>query len=297
MDTIRAIVKTLRLPFLVLTPVCVFLGLGTALQTYARIDVLSVLLALLGAISAHISANTFNEYYDYHSGLDSKTNRTPFSGGSGALPETPKLADAVFVVAVCSLAITILIGIYFVYLHGVSILPLGLVGVVIVTTYTQWINRFPLLCLIAPGLGFGPLMVVGTHFVLTGEYSGLALTVSLVPFFLVNNLLLLNQYPDLQADLSVGRNHFPVAFGTTRSNIVYGVFMIAGYLTIIIGVAADYLPKTSLIALISLIAATVALFGAIRYATNVNKLIPYLGMNVAVAVLTPLLLGVALIID
>jgi len=44
------------------------------------------MLALLGAFLAHVSVNTLNEYYDFKSGLDLETIRTPFSGGSGALP-------------------------------------------------------------------------------------------------------------------------------------------------------------------------------------------------------------------
>ncbi len=42
------------------------------------------MLALLGAFLAHISVNTLNEYFDFKSGLDLETIKTPFSGGSGA---------------------------------------------------------------------------------------------------------------------------------------------------------------------------------------------------------------------
>lgn len=41
-------------------------------------------------------------------------------------------------------------------------------------------------------------MVMGTHFALTGEYSATAGLASLVPFFLVSDLLLLNQFPDVE---------------------------------------------------------------------------------------------------
>jgi 1,4-dihydroxy-2-naphthoate octaprenyltransferase len=291
-----SVLKTIRFPFLILTPVSVFLGLSTALQSGSSVNPVYFILVLLGAVAAHISVNTFNEYYDFKSGLDSITARTPFSGGSGALPVAPNAAGAVFFLAVATMATTILVGLYFVYLRGPSVLPIGLAGVVIVVTYTQWINRHPFLCLIAPGLGIGTLMVVGTHLILTGGYSSTALIVSLVPFFLVNNILLLNQYPDINADKHVGRKNIPIAFGTATSNLVYGLFILAAYATVALGVVFESLPRLSLIGLIPAALALTALVGALRHATNVEKLIPYLAMNVAAAVLTPVLLGVSLII-
>jgi 1,4-dihydroxy-2-naphthoate octaprenyltransferase len=86
-----------------------------------------------------------------------------------------------------------------------------------------------MVCLIAPGPGFGVLTVVGTKVLLTGTYEPLSWLVSLVPFFLFNNLLLLNQYPDVEADASVGRRHFPIAYRVRASNIVYAVFAVAAY--------------------------------------------------------------------
>jgi 1,4-dihydroxy-2-naphthoate polyprenyltransferase len=50
-------------------------------------------------------------------------------------------------------------------------------------------------------------MVMGTDFVLTGEYSWTAFIASLVPFFLVSDLLLLNQFPDALPDQRIGRKN------------------------------------------------------------------------------------------
>jgi hypothetical protein len=55
-----------------------------------------VLLIFIGALFAHISVNTLNEYFDFKSGLDLTANKTPFSGGSGALPNTPDVAGVSF---------------------------------------------------------------------------------------------------------------------------------------------------------------------------------------------------------
>lgn len=286
----------MRLPFLLLTPVCVFLGFATAVHSGAEIDTTIFLLVFTGAVCAHISVNTFNEYLDFRSGLDLVTKKTPFSGGSGALPDNPQAANTVLIVAITTLLITILIGLYFIYLRGPAILPLGLLGVTIILFYTGWINRHPFLCLLAPGLGFGPLMVTGTHFVLTGHYSWQALIVSLVPLFLVSNLLLLNQYPDIEADKSAGRKHFPITFGTGISNWIYAGFISLSYLTILVAVATSLLPKLSLISLLTIMATVPTLIGVFKYANNVPKLVPYLGLNVVATLLTPTLLWVSLLV-
>jgi 1,4-dihydroxy-2-naphthoate octaprenyltransferase len=251
-------------------------------------------LALLGGLLAHVSANALNEYFDFRSGLDFATTRTQFSGGSGALPRNPGMAGAVLAVGTASLVATVLIGGFFVWKYGSGIVPLGLVGLVLIVSYSGWINRHPLLCLIAPGLGFGFLMVVGTQYVLQGEYAPMSWLVAVVPFFLVNNLLLLNQYPDIQADLSVGRNHFPIAFGVNCSNTAYALFALATTVSIVIYVMAGYLPVLSLIALLPMPLAFFSLYGAIRHGKNIAKFPHYLGANVAVTILTPLLLGLSI---
>jgi 1,4-dihydroxy-2-naphthoate octaprenyltransferase len=213
MDRIKLLLGPMRAPFLILTPACVLLGLGTAVWTTGRVNWLHFAMALVGAVCAHISVNAFNEYFDFKSGLDARTQRTPFSGGSGTLQAREDMARPALAMAWTALAITALIGVCFVFLRGPAILPLGILGLLVILAYTPWLTRSPFLCLIAPGLGFGPLMVMGVHFALTGAYSWTAFVASLVPFFLVSDLLLLNQFPDVEADRGVGRRHFPILVG------------------------------------------------------------------------------------
>ncbi len=286
----------MRLPFLVLTPACVFLGLAAAVWTNAEINWLHFALLLVGAVCAHISVNTFNEYFDYKSGLDSKTQRTPFSGGSGTLQARPEAARLALITAWSTFAVTALIGLYFGWLRGPSILLLGTLGLFIVITYTPWLTRNPFLCLIAPGLGFGPLMVMSVAFALTGRYSWTALAVSLIPFFLVSDLLLLNQFPDVEADRSVGRRHIPILFGRKRASLVYNLFLLGAYLTVVAGVTFEVLPPVSLLGLISAVIAVPAGFRAFRHADDLPGLAPALGLNVLVNLATPLLVGIGLLI-
>jgi 1,4-dihydroxy-2-naphthoate octaprenyltransferase len=292
---LKALVQSTRPSFLVLTPVCVFLGLSTTLASQAVVDTGLLVLVLIGALFAHVSVNALNEYLDFTNGLDLKTMRTAFSGGSGTLPGHPELARPVLVLGLASLAVTLIVGAYLIWEHSVPLLGLGLSGVLLIVTYTRWLNRSPLLCLIAPGLGFGVLMVVGTHVALTGTYSPLAWLVSLVPFFLVNNLLLLNQYPDRDADASVGRRHFPITFGIGKSNLAYGAFVIAAYATIVLLIIGQYIPRLGVVALIPAAFSLFSLSGAVQYKLRIGAYPRYLASNVAAAVLTPLLLGFSIL--
>jgi len=286
----------MRVPFLVLAPACVFLGVGSAAWSSGSLNALYVILALIGGVCSHISVNALNEYFDFKSGLDLHTQRTPFSGGSGTLPARPELANTALVTGLVTLGITALIGIYFWVVRGWGILPLGLLGLVVIVTYTVWLNRSPLLCLIAPGIGFGTLMVMATDYVLSGRYSWTAFFASLVPFFLVSNLLLLNQFPDVEADRRVGRRHLPIVIGRRASAVVYIAFLVCTYLTMIVGVALRLMPGWCLLGLATLVIAVPVMRNVYRNADRLELLIPSLGMNVLIVLLTPVLTGIGFLI-
>lgn len=296
MAEIKFILGPMRLPFLILTPACVALGFGTALWTQGAVSAFQVTMVLVGAIAAHISVNAFNEYFDFKSGLDFHTRRTPFSGGSGTLPANPHMAKHALTIAIVTFSIVVSIGLYLLIVRGPALLPIGALGLLLLIFYTPWIAHYPYLCLVAPGLGFGPFMVIGTHVALTGSYSWSALVASLIPFFLVSNLLLLNQFPDVEADRNVGRRHLPIVIGRRASSLLYVGFLVMAYLVLIWGVYSQYLPKASLIGLATAVLAVPVSIGAYRYADNVAKLIPSMGLNVAINIFTPVLVSIGLII-
>jgi len=289
-----AILGPMRLPFLILTPACILLGAATAVWSGNELNFGYLLLALAGGLAAHISVNALNEYDDFKSGLDLKTQPTPFSGGSGTLPQYPGKAHVALITGLTALAVTILIGVYFIKTRGWGLLPLGIVGVVNVVAYTKFATRRPVLCLIAPGLGFGPLMVMGTDFILSGSYSWTSLLASLVPFFLVSDLLLLNQFPDVEPDRSIGRRHIPILWGRKTAAQIYALFLAAAFITVIIGYVLKLFPGLSLISLAMVVIAVPTVRGAAKYADNITQLIPYMGKNVVINILTPVLLAIGL---
>jgi 1,4-dihydroxy-2-naphthoate octaprenyltransferase len=294
MAEFKYLVGPARPSFLLLTPACVALGWGTAVYTNHHIEIFEIILVLVGALCAHIAVNAFNEYFDFKSGLDFVTKRTPFSGGSGSLPARPELAGFTLITATISLAIVLIIGIYFLVVRGPQILLFSLGGSAIILAYSLYFVKKPLGCLVAPGLGFGTLMVTGTHFALTGELSLTPLIISMVPFFLVSNLLLLNQFPDVEPDRQFGRSHYPIVIGRKASSLIYGTFLLLSYISIIIGILCGVLPVGTALGCVTLLFAVPAFIGAYRYADDQKKLVPFMGLNVVINILTPLLITAGL---
>jgi 1,4-dihydroxy-2-naphthoate octaprenyltransferase len=295
MSNIKYFLGWIRLPFLVLAPVCVLAGIAGAYWTASSgFSALPIFLTFVGGVAAHVSVNSLNEYFDFRSGLDFKTQRTPFSGGSGTLPTNPEKARGALVTGLASLALAGLIGLYFTWQQGLWMLPLGVLGIIVILTYTPWLNRNVWLCLVAPGLGFGTLMVMGTYFALKGEYSWTSFFISLTPFFLVSNLLLLNQFPDVEADRSIGRRTLPIQAGRKIAAVVYIVFLGLTYLSTIIGVALGFLPVWALLELAALIVAVPLAIRVYRFADQIDQLIPAMGLNVIVNLLSPVLLAIGL---
>lgn len=288
-----SVIESARPPFLLLTLPTVFLGWSVSASD---ISVLNLSLVLLAALAAHVCVNTLNEYFDFKSGLDARTSRTPFSGGSGALPSNPEAARSVLILSLVALVVVVLVGFYFVQLRGWRLLLLGLLGLGIVLAYTPWLNRSPVLCLLAPGLAFGPVMVVGTTIALTGEASMSAWWVSIVSFLLVSNLLLLNQFPDVEADRSAGRHHLLIAHGRQRGVQIYGLFLLLAVAVVVSGVALSLLPVLALVALLPLLLGLARVPGIARHVKDSGSLVPYMGVNVGITLLTPVLLGTALLL-
>ncbi len=285
------IIAASRPRFLVLTPCCLMPAVAFVIAEGVAISCLNLILIFIVALAAHMSVNLFNEWEDFTSGLDLHTQRTPFSGGSGTLPAYPEMADAVRVAAIISLLATIAIGLFLVGIGGRYLALIGLLGVGLIYFYTSKITHHAWLCLIAPGLAFGPLMMGGAYMVLGGQ-GGLAVSVvSLIVFFLVNNLLLLNQFPDLEADKRFGRIHLPILIGRQNAAWVFVCFLVAAYLVLLTGVWLKVLPVYSLLGGLTVLMAVPAANKVLQHAEHVELLKPAMALNVAITLATPVLIA------
>jgi len=283
-----------RPQFLLLSVVLAFLGTSMAWH-YDRVFNLGyALLAFVGLLLIHISVNVLNDYFDYRSGIDLETKRTPFSGGSGILPAALLRPGQVLWFGLVSLLLTVPIGVYFVITRGWLLLPLLLVAAICVLLYTPFILklRWPEW---APGVGLGALPVLGMYFVQTATYTLPAIVASIPSGILVHNLLLLNEFPDVEADAKAGRKTLPITAGKARAGIVYSVLTIVVYLWIIGGVVAGQMPAFSLIALLTLPLAIKAIQGALK-SQEMDRLVPAMANNVLVVLVTQLLLGIGYIL-
>ncbi len=196
--------------------------------------------------------------------------------------------------ALATAGLTIVAGVYLLGQTGPAILPIGVLGLLLVFLYTDILNRHPVACLIAPGLGIW-LIVIGTVVALTGSYDLSAMLIALVPFLLTNNLLLLNQFPDIDADMRVGRRHLPIAYGPRTASQVYLVSAVSAYFAVLLLVMTSELARLALLALLTLPMALIAWSGARQHQKLIGRFTMYLALNVLAALLTPLLLGLALV--
>ncbi len=299
---ILTVIKSMRPPFLVLAPICALLGIAMASALHDSLNILHVVLAIVGGIAAHISANAFNEYFDFKSGLDTLTEKTPFSGGSGSLPDNPGALGLVLISAVISLLITCAIGLYLLLSVSQYLLPIGVVGVVVIIAYTQYINKNPWLCLIAPGLAFGPLFVFGSYIsVVKAEWVSQTAVLqvfwaSLLPFFLVNNLLLLNQLPDVEADRQVGRRTLPIGYGKPLALNVYLLFWMLAVGVVVLSPLVFGCSLFILLALLPLALGLKVFIGVKESQFRLDKMIPFLGQNVVCTLVSTLIFALALLL-
>lgn len=291
---IATLLKSIRVPFLILAPVCVYLASSLVVYEKTNLSFMVLVLALIAGLFAQISVNALNEYLDFTSGLDAMTKRTPFSGGSGALIEVPQMKNWVLYVALLSLLVTFAIGLFFFYFRGPLIVVYGIAGIFLILAYTRWINKSALACLVAPGLGFGVIMVTGCHFALSGTHTPGAFFAGLIVFFLTNNLLLLNQFPDIDADRKVGRNHWPIRYGVASASKIYGIFSILSALLILIAVIFQFFPPLTSLALLPVIACIFCFNGSKKYGQDLGSHPIYLAVNTVVTLLTPVLIATVL---
>lgn len=136
----KGIVTVIRIPFLILALILSILGAAVAWYEFrlfgSPFNLGYAVLATFGLLVAHAAVNIFNDYFDARSGLDYKTRRTPFSGGSGAAPEGLLTVSEVFWLGIICLLILIPIALFFVLKSGWMLLPLLVLAAILIIFYT-----------------------------------------------------------------------------------------------------------------------------------------------------------------
>ena len=282
-----------RPQFLILS---VVLGLtGTCIAWYdGFFNIWEAVLATIGLILTHMSVNTLNDYFDYKSGIDKVTNITPFSGGSGMIRAGRLTQREVMWVGIVTLLLAVPVGGYFILTKGWLLLPLLIVAAFCVVLYSPLILKchWPEW---SPGLGLGILPVLGMYFSQSGVYTWHALIASVPSGFLVHNLLLLNEFPDVEADKVNNRKTLPITLGGKGAAIFYTVVTLLVYVWVVGAVILKARPVFTLLALLTLPIAIKAIRGSFHY-NEMDKLVPAMASNVMVVLLTQVLIGIGYIL-
>ena len=269
--------------------------LGTCIAWYdGAFHLGDAILAGIGLMLAHASCNALNDYFDYESGVDKATNVTPFSGGSGLIKQGKLTPREVFWFGTICLLVDVPIGLYFCVTKGWLLLPLLIVAAFCVVFYSPALLKgyWPEW---SPGLGLGILPVLGMYFSQTGAYTWHALVASIPSGFLVHNLLLLNEFPDIEADKIGKRKTLPLTMGRRGAAIFYSTFMVLSYVWLVGSVIFKAMPAFTLLGLLAMPLAFKAIQGSFQN-EDMSKLMPAMASNVMTVLLTQLFMAIGYIL-
>ncbi len=307
-NSVKVWMAQIRAPFLILAVFLVVIGLAFSIKYPHASDQsfnwLHAVMLVLGVLLSHISVNLFNEYSDFKTRIDFNTNKTPFSGGSGMITSGNTRPESVRTVGILTLLISGAVGVYFAIVSHWIVLVFAATGAFSVLFYTNFLSKRILGELFA-GLALGTLVVLGTYVAMTsspemalkGLFPKEVIWISIPPGILTSLLLLINQFPDVEADKAGGRRHLLIRFGWKGASYIYtsGIFATFAIIVLmpIIGISSPWI----YLALLPLPLGVKAAVTAIRHGNDTGKLVPALGSNVITVLATDLLLAVAVFIE
>jgi 1,4-dihydroxy-2-naphthoate octaprenyltransferase len=280
-----------RANFLPLSVVIVFAGLAAAFYSRHVVNVFDALLVLVAALLTHASVNAFNNYFDFRSGIDQRTTKTPFSGGVETLVRGGMSPSSAFIVAAVALMGAASVGFYFLTHLFAVLLPIFVYGAIVIVLYTPVLARIHGVSEVVAGSGFG-LMGLGTYITQTGTIDGPGLAVFVPVTILVAMLLFLNEFPDAEVDRTAGRRHLVILLGKKKAAAVYVACLVATYFSIVLSVLVNYSPPLVLLSLATIPIAYKAGRIALKNYDQTPALIPAQGSNVLMILFTILLVGV-----
>lgn len=293
MATVKAFLGVIRTPFLLLPLTLVASGAAAGAWDGA-FSWPRTLVALVGLVALHAAVNALNEASDMRRGIDLHTERTPFSGGSGTLPSGAMRESTAWRIGFAAFGVGAICGIWFLYEVGWTLVPLFAAGAVCVLGYTDFLARRGV-GEIAAGLGLGALPVAGAAMVQDGTLGPAAIAVSVPAFLMTFNLLLLNEFPDEQADREGGRRNLVILLGRRSAARFYALAVVLTPVSIVAAVIMDVLPVLAVLGAIPSFFLVLPLWWAFK---SPDRPVPILalGINVAWNLATNATLAVTLVV-
>ena len=232
--------KALRVPFLAGSLVPVIIGAAYALSS-KTFSFWLLMLCAVGIIGLHLGANLLNDYFDARGSDPINIRVTPFSGGSRAIQDGELAPRMVLFMALFFFAIGFTVGIWLICLNRPLVIPIGLLGL-----GAGWAYSAPPLQLMSRGWGeaviffaFGPLVTLGTYYVMSGSLSWPAFAIGVPQGFFITGVIWINQFPDYEADRSANKRNLVVKLRPGYSRHLYCVIMSMAFVFVffLIGVA------------------------------------------------------------
>ncbi len=275
---VRIILRTLRAEFFPASMIPVALGAVLAFNRTGRWDGGLFAWSLLGVVGLNAAANVANDFFDCRSGNDAinKTYIRPFSGGSRTVQDGLITPRGLIILALCGLAPALVAGVVLLVRTGWPVLWLGCAGMLLGYFYTAPPIRLAARGLgeVAVGLAFGALPTAGSYFVQTGAWSWTPVWMSLTPSILIVAVLVVNQFPDYEADMAVGKNNWVIRLGRRRAAGLYAALMAAWPVALVLTVWPGGAPKPILWALSGLCLAIPATWVLFSHKDHPEKLVP-----------------------
>lgn len=194
------------------------------------IEAWPVFICLVFALLIQIATNMANDYFDYIRGADTEERLGP-----ERLVSSGKIQPKVMLkVSVGLFALAFFVGLTMVSYRGSEMLVVGILAIVFGYAYTG--GPYPLAY---HGLGdvfvvvfFGLVATVGTYYVILGEVTSPVFLLGLPLGLLANNILVVNNYRDLEADEAAGKRTLVVRFGRKFARVQYVCQLMAAYLCV-----------------------------------------------------------------
>ncbi|MEJ5285878.1 MAG: hypothetical protein CH6_2897 [Candidatus Kapaibacterium sp.] len=204
---------------------------------------------LIAAVLFHIGANMVSDYYDFKYGVDAEDT----FGGSGVLVEKLLQPKQVLRGGLLAFLIGFLLGLILVYVRGYQVLLMGLGGLFCGLFYTLSKKGLKYIALgdLAVFVAFGPLLVIGSYFSLTGTYDWNTFLISLPIGFLVVAILHANNTRDIFNDSRVKIKTLPMILGLKGSKIGYYFLIFGAYVLTVVLVSIGLLSPIALIVFLS----------------------------------------------
>jgi 1,4-dihydroxy-2-naphthoate octaprenyltransferase len=212
-------------------------------------NLLLFVLSLIAALLLQIAANLINEYVDFRRGAEDQK-----LSGQGMILKAGLLSPReVLAAAIVSLVGGCLIGLFLLTQSGPLLLLIGVLGVLVVISYTA--GPFALayngLGEIAVFIFMGPLMVLGAYFVMAARFDWTPIWVGIPIGLMVAAILHANNVRDIESDRAVNKRTLAVLLGLRAARIEFALLVVGAYGALVILALASIVPITSLLAFVT----------------------------------------------